>query len=78
MRFSELLVLAIRRSEIPLRFEPGAEDAVAQPVTEFLRAWLASHEPTRASTDFDYGQKALLGRLREELEDAREIVLDYE
>ena len=29
MKFQDLLIAAIRRSEIPLRFEPGAEEAVA-------------------------------------------------
>ena len=31
MKFAELLKAAIQRSEIPLRFEPGAEEAVAKP-----------------------------------------------
>jgi len=33
MKFSELLIGAIGKSEIPLRFEPGAEEAVAAPVS---------------------------------------------
>ena len=45
MKFPELLIQAIQRSEIPLRFEPGAEEAVATPVTELVRAWLTSHRP---------------------------------
>ena len=45
MKFPELLLEAIGRSEIPLRFEPGAEEAVATPVTELIRAWLLSHSP---------------------------------
>jgi hypothetical protein len=48
MTFGEYLLLAIRRSEIPLRFEPGAEEAVAKPVTAFLKAWLLAHEPVSA------------------------------
>ncbi len=51
MRFPELLIEAIRRSEIPLRFEPGAEDAVAKPVTDLLRAWLSAHRSGRPETD---------------------------
>ena len=39
LKFPDLLISAIKRSEIPLRFEPGAEEAVAKPVTEVLRAW---------------------------------------
>ncbi|MBM3811644.1 MAG: hypothetical protein FJW20_08395 [Acidimicrobiia bacterium] len=62
MLFSELLLLAIGRSEIPLRFEPGAEEAVAKPVTEFLRAWIQAHieeDPARAQ---------VLGALIDELD----------
>ena len=73
MKFSELLHMAIQRSEIPLRFEPGAEEAVARPVTELLRVWLESHLPERPQGDFDYGKKAVLGELLEELADQREI-----
>ena len=45
MKFRDLLLQAISRSEIPLRFEPGADEAVAAPVTELIRAWLLSHSP---------------------------------
>ena len=45
MKFPELLLEAINRSEIPLRFEPGADESVAAPVTELIRAWLLSHAP---------------------------------
>ncbi len=73
MKFSELLLDAIRQSEIPLRFEPGAEEAVALPVTEVLKAWVAAHDPDKATSDFEYGQKALVVRLLEELEDQVEL-----
>jgi hypothetical protein len=73
MKFPELLIQAIQRSEIPLRFEPGAEEAVATPVTELLRAWLASHRPDSSRSEFDDGQKALLDQLLDELEGTREI-----
>ena len=73
MKFSEFLVIAIQRSEIPLRFEPGAEDAVAQPVTEFLKAWVTSHDPDEPKSDFEYGQRALVRELLAELDDAREL-----
>ena len=73
MKFSELLVLAIQRSEIPLRFEPGAEEAVALPVTEFLKAWVAAHEPDSPRSDFDFGKKALVQDLLAELEDAQPL-----
>jgi hypothetical protein len=46
MKFPDLLLEAIGRSEIPLRFEPGAEEAVAAPVTELIRVWLMSHSPS--------------------------------
>ena len=68
MNFPELLIEAIRSSEIPLRFEPGAEEAVARPVTELLRAWLSAHAPERPSSDFEYGQKVLIAELLLELD----------
>jgi hypothetical protein len=73
MRFSEFLTIAIQRSEIPLRFEPGAEESVARPVTEFLKAWLKAHDPDAAASDFDYGRKSLIAELLEELDDARPL-----
>ena len=73
MKFSELLMLAIRKSEIPLRFEPGAEEAVAKPVTEFLRAWLLAHESDKPATEFDYGRSALVRQLLDELDDVTEV-----
>jgi len=73
MKFSELLVGAIQRSEIPLRFEPGAEESVAQPVTEVLEAWIAAHQPARNSSEFDAGQMALVERLLAELNGSAEL-----
>ena len=73
MKFSELLLDTIRNAEIPLRFEPGAEEAIAEPVTELLKAWVAIHDPDQARDDFDYGMKALVVRLIEELEDEHDI-----
>jgi hypothetical protein len=67
MKFPELLLEAIGRSEIPLRFEPGAEEAVAAPVTELIRAWLESHR-----AEFDDGRTALIQELLEELDGSRE------
>lgn len=76
MKFSELLLDAIRNAEIPLRFEPGAEAAVAEPITALLKAWIAVHDPDPASGEFEYGQKALVVRLIEELEDERDIPVE--
>ena len=73
MTFPELLIEAIKSAEIPLRFEPGAEEAVAKPVTDLIRAWLDLHQPEHTRADFDLGQKALLTRLLGELEGAIEI-----
>ena len=69
MKFSSLLREAIGNAEIPLRFEPGAEEAVAKPVIELLKAWVAIHDPARPAGDFEYGQKALVVKLLEELDD---------
>jgi hypothetical protein len=68
MKFPQLLLDAIGRSEIPLRFEPSAEEAVAAPVTELIRAWLLSHR-----SELDFGRQALIQELLEELDGGREV-----
>jgi len=67
MLFPELLIEALKKSEIPLRFEPGAEESVAKQVTDLVRVWLEAHEPKDAS------QRVLLQRLLAELEGAIEL-----
>jgi hypothetical protein len=76
MKFADLLMSAIQRSEIPLRFEPGAEDAIAKPVIELLHAWLEVHQPPEPHSDFDYGQKALIEQLVAELNGAKDVPSD--
>ena len=73
MKFQNLLHAAIQRSEIPLRFEPGAEEAVAKPVLELLQAWLEAHRPAAAGSDFERGQVALIARLVDEINGAKEV-----
>ena len=73
MRFPELLIEALKNSEIPLRFEPGAEESAAKQVTDLVRLWLEAHEPADSSTAFHNGQKHLLVRLLSELEGAAEL-----
>jgi hypothetical protein len=73
MKFQELLIAAIQRSEIPLRFEPGAEESVAQPVTEVLKAWVSAHLPQSANTDYDAGYRALAVQLLAELDDSTDL-----
>ncbi len=73
MQFQELLIGAIRRSEIPLRFEPGAEESVAKPVTELLQTWIAAHLPEDSETEFDAGYRALAAQLLAELEGSAEL-----
>ncbi len=68
MNFQEMLLAAIERSEIPLRFEPGAGEAVAKPVTEMLRAWIAAHMNTDSGSDFDAGWSALAVQLLGEMD----------
>ena len=67
MKFADLLLAAIQRSEIPLRFEPGAEEAVAKPVLELLEGWLEAHPPADAS------QAALIAQLLDEIRGIREV-----
>ncbi len=73
MKFQELLIAAVQRAEIPLRFEPGAEEAVAKPVTEVLRAWISAHLPEHAESDFDAGRRALAVQLMAELDGAADL-----
>jgi hypothetical protein len=73
MKFSELLLRAIQKSEIPLRFEPGAEESVAKPITEILAAWVAAHQPRGDGSEFDAGQQALIERLLAELNDSNDL-----
>jgi hypothetical protein len=73
VRFPELLIEALKRSEIPLRFEPGAEESAAKQVTDLVRIWLEAHEPANSGSAFYNGQKALLDRLLAELEGAVDL-----
>jgi hypothetical protein len=73
MRFPELLIEALKKSEIPLRFEPGAEESVAKQVTDLIRLWLELHEPREGNGAFSTGQKALLDRLLAELDGAVDL-----
>ena len=73
MKFQELLISAIQRSEIPLRFEPGAEEAVALPVTEVLKAWVSAHLPASADSDYDAGYRALAVQLLAELDGTADL-----
>jgi len=76
MKFAELLKASIQRSEIPLRFEPGAEEAVAKPVTELIQAWLEAHRLSEPRTDFDQGREALIAELIDELTGASNVPSD--
>ena len=73
MRFPELLIEALKKSEIPLRFEPGAEESAARQVIDLVRLWLEAHEPTDSNTAYYNGQKFLLARLLAELDGAVEL-----
>ncbi|HUI57398.1 MAG TPA: hypothetical protein VLY04_20620 [Bryobacteraceae bacterium] len=73
MKFSQLLLSAIQRSEIPLRFEPGAEEAMAKPVTEVLQAWITAHLPEESDSEFDAGWRALAVQLLAELDDSADL-----
>ena len=73
MLFPELLIEALKNSEIPLRFEPGAEESAASQVTNLVRAWLMAHDPKESDTAYYSGQKALIARLLAELEGVVEL-----
>jgi len=73
MKFQDLLIAAIQRSEIPLRFEPGAEESVAKPVIEMLQTWIAAHAPQDADSEFDAGYRALAVQLLAELDGSADL-----
>jgi len=73
MKFADLLIAAIQRAEIPLRFEPGAEESVAKPVTELIQAWLEAHRPASAETEYDRAQQAVISQLIDELTGASDL-----
>jgi hemerythrin len=74
MKFHELLIAAIRRAEIPLRFEPGAEEAMAKSVLEMLQVWIAQHVPDEESdSEFDAGYRALAVQLLSEMEGTADL-----
>jgi hypothetical protein len=73
MKFEKLIIAAVQRSEIPLRFEPGAEEAVAKPVIEVLQAWVAAHMPGESDTEFDAGYRALAVQLLSELDGSADL-----
>ena len=73
MKFIEILDAAISRSEIPLRFEPGAEEAMARPIVETLQVWIKAHIPAGQDSEFDAGARALATRLLAELEGVADL-----
>ena len=73
MKFEQLLIAAIQQSEIPLRFEPGAEEAVAKPVIEVLKTWITAHMPDDAVSDYDRGYRALALQLLTELDGSADL-----
>ena len=73
MKFQQLLANAIESSEIPLRFEPGATEAVAKPITGMLQAWISAHIPPDTGSEFDAGCAALAAQLLAELSDAADL-----
>jgi hypothetical protein len=73
MTFQELLIGAIQRSEIPLRFEPGADEAVAKPVAEAVQAWITAHVVADAGSEFDAGYNALAVQLLAEIDGAADL-----
>lgn len=73
MTFQDLLAAAIESSEIPLRFEPGATESVAGPVTEMLHSWISAHMPPDSGSPFDRGRATLVVQLLAELGGSAEL-----
>ena len=73
MKLQEILIAAVQRSEIPLRFEPGAEEAIVKPVTEILHAWVLAHLPKETNSEFDAGRRALALQLLSEVDGSADL-----
>ena len=73
MKFQELLKAAVEQSEIPLRFEPGAAEAVVHPIAEVLTAWISAHVPEASETEFDAGYRALAVQLLAEIDGSADL-----
>jgi hypothetical protein len=73
MKLQEILIAAVQRSEIPLRFEPGAEEAVVRPVIEVLHAWVLAHVPEATNAEFDAGRRALALQLLSEVDGSADL-----
>ena len=73
MKFQELIKAAIEQSEIPLRFEPGAAEAVVQPMAQVLSAWVTAHMPESSETEFDAGYRALAVQLLAEIDGSADL-----
>ncbi len=73
MNFQKSLLDAIESAEIPLRFEPGAAEAVAKPVIELLQKWISAHMPPDSGSEFDSGWAALAAQLLTEIEQPAEL-----
>lgn len=73
MTFQDLLAASIESAEIPLRFEPGATESVAGPVTSMLQDWISAHMPPDSGSAFDQGRAALTIQLLAELSGSAEL-----
>jgi hypothetical protein len=41
-----------------------------------LKAWIELHQPPRPNSEFEDGQRAIIRRLKEELDDSIEVQLE--
>lgn len=73
MKFSELLIAAIRRSGMAQR-SGCPEDEVAAGIVETLQQWIAGHLPEDGEdSEFDAGYRALAVQLLAELDDSANL-----
>jgi hypothetical protein len=74
MKFSELLLAALRRSGISPRAESYSEREAAAPIVRMLQAWVARHLPEDGEdSEFDAGYRALAVQLLAELDDSANL-----
>lgn len=73
MKFSELLIGAIRRPGMPHR-AGCPEEEIAAGIVETLQQWIAGHLPEDGEdSEFDAGYRALAVQLLSELDDSANV-----
>ena len=80
MIFHEVLRAFDRNDPDKARFRfalnRAREESVARPVIEMLKVWVGAHDPESAGGEFEYGRKALVVELLNELDDQTDLPVE--